>query len=173
MGEILKRLFLQSFCFILLLAAPSLYAAQARFDSVYFFQSEDVLKSKQVNFEEVARFSRHLQSQVWNVLKKAKMPPSNGYIVVAVRSDQEVTAWLDMSPNLHEYYDYEIIEAIKKLPAFKVDQGIVVFAIKLAIDTPKHTTKVKPDPVDWKAAKQSLSNPDDVEQLVLSVWPEK
>jgi hypothetical protein len=143
-----------------------------RFDSVYFFQNEEVLKTKKVNFEEMSVYTRGLQTVVAKVLKKAQIKPGNGYIVVAVRSDQEVAVWLDMEPVLHEYYDYEIVEAIKKLQPFAVENGIVVFAIKMAIETPKHTEKAVPEPQAWKEAKQKLADPNDIEQFVLSIWPE-
>lgn len=154
----------------------SLLACEAnivpRFDSVYFFQEEEVLKTKKVNFEEMATYTRGLQTVVAKVLKKAQIKPGNGYIVVAVRSDQEVAVWLDMAPVLHEFYDYEIVEAIKKLRPFAVDSGIVVFAIKMAIETPKHTEKAIPEPPVWTEAKSKLADPNDIEQLVLSIWPE-
>jgi hypothetical protein len=154
----------------MLLLSAAAQAADTRFDSVYFFQTEDVLKQKQVDFKDMARFSRQLQSQVWKVLKSAKLNESAGYVVVAVRSDGEVMAWMDMEPALDAYYDYHIIEAIKKLPPFSVSNGIAVFAIKMAVNTPKHTKKAVPAPQSWKAAKAKLADPNDIEQLVLSMW---
>jgi hypothetical protein len=65
---------------LLLMLASLVQAAETRFDSVYFFQSEKTLIDKQVNFEEVARFSRKMQSNVWNVLKKASMLNSSGFL---------------------------------------------------------------------------------------------
>lgn len=152
-------------------------AAEPRFDSVYFFQSEKTLTDKQVNFEDLARFSRKMQSNVWNALKKASMPNSNGFLVVAVRADGEISAWLDMEPALHEYYDNQVIEAVKKVPPFAVAQGTVVFGIKMLIDTPKfmtarakHTTRSKPSVKEWAAAQAKLSDPDDIDGLMLAVW---
>ena len=147
-------------------------AAEPRFDEVYFFQSEKALLEKQVNFEDVARFSRKMQSNVWNALKKAKMPVSSGYLVVAVRADGAVAAWLDMEPALHEYYDNEVVQAAMKTAPFAIAEGSVVFGIKMAIDTPKHTRKTKPEPKEWKDARKKLANPNDIEELVLAVWPE-
>ncbi|MBR7800423.1 hypothetical protein [Undibacterium fentianense] len=146
---------------------------QVRFDSVYFFQSEEDLQKKKVDPEEMSRYTRNLQSQVAKVMKSAQAVPGNGYIVVAVRSDEEVAAWLDMEPALHEYYDYEIVEAIKKLRPFKVETGIVVFAIKMAVDTPKHTEKPLPEPTALKEAQQKVGDPKDIEQVVLAAWPEE
>ncbi|MBY0573206.1 MAG: hypothetical protein K2P84_05960 [Undibacterium sp.] len=147
-------------------------AAQARFDSIYFFQSEEALLEKKVDFRDLARYSRNLQSAVSKVLKNAKIPQGNGYIVVAVRADQAMAVWLDMEPVLHEYYDYEIGQAIKKLRPFTVDKGVVVFAIKMAIDTAKHSTKAVPLPASWIATKQKLTDPSDIEALVMAMWPE-
>ena len=164
---------------LLLMLASLVQAAETRFDSVYFFQSEKTLIDKQVNFEEVARFSRKMQSNVWNVLKKVSMPNSSGFLVVAVRADGAIAAWLDMEPVLHEYYENQVVDAVKKVPPFAVAQGTVVFGIKMLIDTPKimtdrakHTTRSKPAPKEWKNAQAKLADPDDIDELMLAVWPE-
>lgn len=166
--------------FWLMFASLSLLAAcdkfqtpvQPRFDAMYFFQTEDVLKEKKVDVEQVAAFSRRLQSAVAATFKKGQVSSSSGYIVVAVRSDGEVAAWLDMEPVLHEYYDYEIREAVKKVQPFAVEQGIVVFAIKMAVETPVHTKKEVPEPPEFVDARKKLEDPDNIEQLVLSIWPQ-
>lgn len=170
------RLLLASF---LLMLASLVQAAEPRFDAVYFFQSEQTLQDKQVNIEDLARFSRKMQSNVWNALKKASMPNSSGFLVVAVRSDGQIAAWLDMQPALHEYYENEVIEAVRKVPPFAVAQGTVVFGIKMLVDTPKwlterakHTTRSKPSPQEWKKAQATLANPADIDELMLAVWPE-
>lgn len=164
---------------LLLMFASLAQAAEPRFDAVYFFQSEKKLTEKQVNFEDVARFSRKMQSNVWNALKKATMPNSSGFLVVAVRADGAIAAWLDMEPALHEYYDDQVIEAVKKVPPFLVAQGTVVFGIKMLIDTPKfmtdrakHTTHNKPAPKEWKNAQAKLAHPDDMDELMQAVWPQ-
>jgi hypothetical protein len=172
MKRTLKRLLLASFLFLTALLGACEKETQLRFDSVYFFQNEDVLVAKKVDFKEVSAFTLRMQTQIAKVLKGAKIPTSSGYVVVAIRSDQEIAVWLDMEPSLHEFYDYGIVEAVKKVQPFKVDDGIVVFAIKMAIATPVHTTKAIPEPKEWIAAKKKLADPDDVERLVLSIWPE-
>lgn len=168
-----RLLLLLAICTLATLAAcrmPS-RSIQPRFDSVYFFQTEDELKQKKVDFEQISIFSRNLQSAVAKAFNGAQVANSNGYIVVAVRSDGKIASWLDMEPALHEYYDYEISEAIKKLEPFQVNEGIVVFAIKMAVETPVHTSKEVPDPKDWKEARAKLEDPNNIEQLVLSLWP--
>ena len=160
------------FCSLLLMFSALAQAAEPRFDEVIFFQPEQVLLDKKVNFADLARFSRNMQSRIWNALKKVKMPVSTGYVVVAVRSDGEVAAWLDMEPALHEYYDNEVVQAVMKTPPFSVSDGIVVFGIKMAIDTAKHTRRTKPDPKEWKEARKKVANPNDIEELALAAWPE-
>lgn len=159
-------------CSLLLMLTTLAQAAEPRFDEVVFFQSEQVMLEKQVKFEEVARFSRKLQSNIWNALKKAKMPVSSGYVAIAVKADGQVAAWLDMEPALHEYYENEVLQAAMKTAPFYVAEGSVVFAIKMAVDTPKHTRKAKPDPKEWQAARKKLGNTDDIEAIVQAAWPE-
>lgn len=158
----------------LLLCCSSLaLAAETRFDSYYFFQPEAVLQEKGINVDTLGRYSRTLQSKIYQALKKVKMPPSAGYLVIAIRSDGAVSSWLDMQPAVHEYYDNQIYDIIQKLPAPDVNKGIFVFAIKMAIDTPVHTKKAVPAPADWAEAKKRLTNKDDIEELMLSIWPEE
>lgn len=168
----MKHLLSALLCCSVLMLAGCQKNVQVRFDSVYFFQTEEDLQKKKIDLEQLSQYTRNLQSQVAKVMQKGQTTPGNGYVVVAVRSDQEVAVWLDMEPALHEYYDYEIVEAIKKMRPFDVDTGIVVFGIKMAIDTPKHTTKAIPEPKDWIEAKKKVGDPNDVEQIVLSIWPE-
>jgi hypothetical protein len=84
-----------------------------------------------------------------------------------------------MEPVLHEYYENQVVDAVKNVPPFAVAQGTVVFGIKMLIDTPKimtdrakHTTRSKPAPKEWKNAQAKLADPDDIDELMLAVWPE-
>lgn len=155
------------FCFTTLTQA-----ADTRFDSIYFFQSQAELEKKGINIESFGRYTRVLQTQIYRTLKKVKMPQSAGYLVVAVRSDGEVATWLDMTPAVHEHYDNQIYETVKKINPVDVRSGILVFGIKMAIDTAVHTQKVMPEPPDWVEARKKLKDTNNIEELVLSLWPE-
>lgn len=147
-------------------------AADTRFDSMYFFQSESVLQQKGINVDSLGRYMRAVQSRVYKLLKSAKLPPSSGYLVIAIRSDGEVASWLDMQPVIHEYYDNQIFDTIQKIQPLEVNNGIVVFAIKMAVDTAVFTKKAVPAPPDWADARKKIADPNNIEQLVLSIWPE-
>ena len=148
-------------------------AAVTRFDSMVFFQTENVMQDKGVNVDNLGRYVRKLQSKIYHTLLAVKMPPSSGYLVVAVRADGAVTSWLDMQPAVHEYYDNQIYDIVQKQTPLEINSGVFVFAIKMAIETPVFTNKAMPNPAGWSAAKKALNNPDDIEELMLSVWPEK
>jgi hypothetical protein len=165
-----------SLCFGFALALAALLpsgaqAAETRFDAYYFFQSDEAMQEKQVDAQGLGRFSRAVQSAVWKSLRKVKLAPSSGYLVLAVRADGKVAAWLDMEPALHEYYEAQILDAVKTVRPFPVAQGSVVFAIKMAIDTPVFTAKQRPAPKDWAEALQRLGD-EDIEALVNAAWPE-
>jgi hypothetical protein len=168
----MKRIFQGSIFAALLTLSLGLLAAEPRFDATYFFQSEATLKEKQIDFKDLARYSRQIQSQVWKALKKVSLAPSRGYLVIAVKADQQVGVWLDMEPALHEYYENEVLEASKKVLPFYVAEGAVVFGIQMSIDSPVHTRKTKPEPKAWAEAKKKLENPNDIEALVQAAWPE-
>jgi len=157
---------------LLLSFSTLVFAAETRFDSIYFFQSEQTLQAKGITIDNLGRYSRKLQSAIYRSLKNAKVPPGSGYLVIAMRADGVVTSWLDMKPAIHEFYDNQIYDIVQKLPVIDVQSGVFVFAIKMSIDTPVFTKKAVPEPADWVEAKKKISNPNDVEQLVLSIWPE-
>ncbi|MFZ6819056.1 hypothetical protein [Undibacterium sp. Ji22W] len=169
----MKRLLTTFCCCVLLMLSACEKELQVRFDNLHFFQNEEQLQAMKIDQDQLAQYTRNLQARVGKIMKKAQAAPGNGYIVVAIRSDEEVAVWLDMEPVLHEYYEYEIIESIKKMRPLAVDHGILVFAIKMAVDTAVHTSKVIPEPKAWIEAKKKVGDPDDVEQVVLSVWPEE
>jgi hypothetical protein len=154
------------------LHASPVLAAEPRFDATYFFQGEDELKEKQINFADMARYSRQLQLQIWKALKPANMPPGNGYLVIAVRADQAVAVWLDMAPALSEEYQEKISAAVKKVSPFAVAQGTVVFGIQMSINTAKHTQKSKPAPAAWQNAKRQGLRDSEIETLVGAIWPD-
>lgn len=169
----MKRLLTTFCCCILLILSGCQKELQVRFDSLYFFQNEEQLQAMKIDTDQLAQYSRNLQARVGKIMKKAQATPGNGYVVVAVRSDEEVAVWLDMDPALHEYYEYEIVESIKKMPPPAVDHGILVFGIKMAVDTAVHTSKPIPEPKEWIEAKKKVGDPDAIEQVVLSIWPEE
>ncbi|MFZ4528286.1 MAG: hypothetical protein ACOYNW_07305 [Undibacterium curvum] len=166
--QLLKTLIASALLSISALAS----AADTRFDSFYFFQPESVLQEKGVNVDSLGRYTRAVQTQIYKSLKNAKLPASSGYLVIAIRSDEEVATWLDMKPVVHEYYDNQIYEVVKNLQPPQIKKGIFVFAIKMAIDTPVHTKKSIPNPPGWDDARKKLADPGSIEHLVLSLWPE-
>jgi hypothetical protein len=162
-------------CALLLfsVSAQSANAAVVRFDDHYFFQSEEVMLNKGIQFKELARYSTKLQSQIWKALVKAQLPVTRGYIVIAIRSDGAVASWLDMQPAMHEYYAYAVTEAVKKVPAPSVSKGALVFAIKMSINTAVHTKQAVPAPEEWKDARKKLGDTQDIEAIVFTAWPEE
>jgi len=142
------------------------------------------MQAKQVKGEELAKFTNRAQNLLWLALKKENIPSTNGFIVFAVRADGKVAVWLDMDPTLHEYFESVIYQATSKLQGFYVQEGSVVFALKLSIDTPKwwefwkqetpkQTLRAKPSPKEWQAVMMKLADPNDIEALTNAAWPEE
>lgn len=161
------------FASALLSCSAFAHAADIRFDSHYFYQAENVLTAKGIKFDELARYSRNVQSKIWKALNKVKLPVSRGYLIIAFRADGAVATWLEMQPEVHEYYANEIDQAVKKVTPPPITDGTVVFAMKMSIDTPQHVPDHKPEAKDWAQARKHVPNPDDIEALVRAAWPEE
>lgn len=170
---------------VLLTCAALAQAAEVRFGQLYFFQPEDVLQAKQIKNDEIARYSNKVQSFIWKALKKANVDTTSGYLVMAVRDDGKTAAWLDMEPAVSEAVENDILTAAKKIQAFSVARGTVVFAIKMTLESPKwydlqfnkvppqQTTRKKPTPQAWEEAIKKIGNTDNIEDIVNAAWPEE
>lgn len=146
-------------------------AAETRFGDFYFFQSDEAMQDKQVNAQNLGRFARAAQSVVYKALQKDKLGAAMGYLVLSVRADGQVAAWLDLDPSLHEYYEAQILDAVRKVKPFPVAQGSVVFAMKMSIDTPVFSAKDRPAPPAWDEAKKRVGE-GDIEALSNAAWPQ-
>lgn len=155
---------------LLWVCALQVQAADVRFDAHYFFQSERTLMRKNVDFKELSKYSNAVQLQVYRALKKTGMAAGNGYLVIAVRSDGEVASWLDLAPPADAAVGQQVAEAVKKVAPVFVSQGILVFGVKMSVDSPVHTTRPRPAPAAWKT--HGTPDESEIEQVVLSVWPQ-
>ena len=97
--------------------------------------------------------------------------PSAGFIVVAVRPDNQTHAWFDFKPALAEPTTVALANAVRNTPAMAVKSREIVFALRVSVWSDKPPKAYAPAPQEWKDATQGMHPKPDIDTLVDMVWP--
>lgn len=157
--------------FVTFLISASCTAAELRTGNVTLLQPDHDLQQKGLDVRSLANFIKEAESVSERVLQPTTLPPSNGFLVMAVREGNQTNVWLDMTPALPPTLEQQLVEAIRQLPAVPVANGTVIFALQLMINGATPPAKQIPRPPAWQPVINSLKEPLDMERLVLRVWP--
>lgn len=146
-------------------------AGELRSDGVVLLQPDFALQEKGVEVSDLANYIKDTEAVSADAVKPSEVPPSSGFLVLAVREGNLSNAWLDMSPALPAGIEKNLIHSVRMLKPFKVDKGTVIFALKISINGAPETEKNLPYPEVWRKTASALKGPIDVESLVKAVWP--
>ena len=97
--------------------------------------------------------------------------PSAGFIVVAIRPDNQTRTWFDFKPALSPATMAALTHAVETTPTMPVKSGEIVFALRVSIWSDKPPTAYAPAPQEWKDAAKAAATKPDVDTLVDRVWP--
>jgi hypothetical protein len=156
---------------LLLSVSTTCIAAEAKFGSIVLMQPDSELRAKQIDANQLAGYIKSVQAEILIGVGTKALPRSSGFVVFAVRDSGESRVWLDMKPAWPEEKAATIFAAARKVPAFPVGHGDVVFAIKLSIDGAGETPGNMPMPSAWRNAIRDVKQPLPVEQVVGLAWP--
>lgn len=153
------------------LLTGSCTAAELRTGNITLLQPDEDLQQKRLDVRSLANFVKGAQAASERLLKPADLPPSTGFLVMAVREGNQTNAWLDVTPALPPALEQQLVQAVRQLPPVPVANGTVIFALQLMINDAAPTTRQVPQPPAWMPVIRSLREPLDMESLVLRVWP--
>ena len=97
--------------------------------------------------------------------------PSAGFIVVAVRPDNQTRTWFDFKPALADATMAALRHTVEATPTVRVKNGQVVFALRVSVWSDKPPKAYVPAPQEWKDAGKGMTPKPDVDGLVDKVWP--
>lgn len=146
-------------------------AAEGKVGAIVLLQPDFEFRAKRVEARSLADYLKSAQAEILTGIKVAALPRSSGFVVIAVRDNGESRIWLDMTPAWSDADSELVVAAVRKVPAFSVANGDVVFALKLSIDGAEETSRPTPMPRAWHIAMKNASQPLHVEQVVGLVWP--
>jgi hypothetical protein len=92
-----------------------------------------------------------------------------GFIVLAVKPGLKSNVWLDFDALLDLEMRKQITQSVRAIKPFKVTEGPVVFALKVATWDGKESKRVAPSPPEWKKAIHN-GKPLEIGELVEKVW---
>ncbi|MDR2012515.1 MAG: hypothetical protein LBQ20_05640 [Rhodanobacter sp.] len=157
---------------LLLLAVSAICtAAELKTGGVVLLQPDQSLQQKGFVVSDLANYIRQVQAASISAVQPSQLPPSSGFVVVAVRAGGKSNAWLDISPSLPPELEQAFIQGLRQIPPFHVSNGTVLFGIQVMVNGAAPPTKKIPNPAAWQKAAATLKNPIEVENLVQVLWP--
>lgn len=157
--------------FLAAMASTFCKATELKMGGVVLMQPEYVLQERGIAASDLADYIRSAQAASENALRAVKLPPSSGFLVLAVREGNKSNAWTDFHPVLPVMAEDRLIQAIRKIPPFKVANGTVIFAVQLMVNGAAAPVEPLPRPAAWLKAMENSNASMEVEELVRVVWP--
>ena len=137
-------------------------------------QPKNIILEKINGVDDMDRYVKEIEI---NINKKlAEITPSStswGFLVIAVRNDGKIKAWLDTDDAVPPAVVNAMINVAENTKAFEVKNGAAVFALGFGVDNADLPVDKMPFPNEWKKIAQ-CSNEDctehDAEALALKSW---
>jgi hypothetical protein len=149
-------------------------AANAEYLKIYLMQPKNIILGKLDGVDDMDRYVKEIEV---NINKKlAEITPistSWGFLVIAVRDDGKIKAWLDTDDAVPLAVANAMVSVAESTSAFTVKTGAAVFALGFGVDSADLPVDKMPFPNEWKKVVQ-CSNEDckehDAEAIVLKSW---
>jgi hypothetical protein len=140
---------------------------------VSLLQPQEVFQARVQSVEALAAYIKSVQ-RVANdfFLAQPQGRPTTGFIVLAVRPDQQSRVWLDLQPELSAQAAAQLKTAIRLSQPMPVAHGPVVFAINVGVWGGPASTAKMPAPSEFAAAAKAAGRPLEVGDLVERIWSE-
>lgn len=159
--------------FLALAIATSAVYAEEPFHtfSIVLLQPDFILQERVQDVKALSSYIKGIESSVSRAIQaEPQFPPASGFIVVAVKPDQKSNVWLDFNPTLSPNTAATIQTAARSVSPVAVENGVVVFAIKIGLWGGQEPESIAPSPVEWKAAAKKAGRPLETGELVESIW---
>jgi len=125
------------------------------------------------NIEGMAKYIKQLEIDIKDKLSSVESNANWGFLVIAVRNDGKIKAWLDSDDEVPATVVKIMTSLAESRPAFPVKDGAVIFALGYGVNGAPLPTEKMPFPVEWKKT-SGCNNEDcqgvDVEEVVLKSW---
>lgn len=159
--------------FLLMSLPLACNAANVDYLMIKMMQPKKVVEQKTGSIDEMARYIKEVEVDINTRLSGVASNAAWGFLVVAVRDDGKIKAWIDTDDRIPESVSSSMVAVAQNARSFPVKSGAVVFALGFGIDGAGLPPNTLPFPVEWKQTTH-CNNEDcadlDVEKIVLDTW---
>lgn len=133
-------------------------------------QPERIIEAR-VSVAQLAPYLKQVDEAAVGAIKSAEtVPPSGGFVVVAIRPGGQSKIWLDFTPALPKRLAEKLLTVTQAVPAPAVRGGSVVLAMKYSIGGAPAPAQALPSPAEWSAAAKAAGRALEIGDLVDRVW---
>ena len=159
---------------LLLMLLPTLStAAEVSYLKIHLMQPKDLIENKIGSIDEMSRYIKQVEVGISDKLASISSNPTWGFLVIAVRNDGKIKAWLDTDEQVLPSITTAMIEIAQTTNSFPVNAGAVIFSLGFAINGADIPPNTMPFPNEWKTVSK-CSNEDcadqNAEEIVLGSW---
>ena len=159
---------------VLLMLAPfTCGAAEIDYLQINLMQPRELILQKMGGIDGMSRYIKEVEQSVHSRLSKVDSAPAWGYIVIAVRNDGKVKAWIDTDDQITAPVRKVMIDVAEGTKSFHVSSGAVVMALGFGINGADIPLNVMPFPEEWKKISNCTTEnckDQSAEEIVLKSW---
>ncbi|MGB4812029.1 MAG: hypothetical protein WBP13_06065 [Methylophilaceae bacterium] len=158
----------------LLLLFPLIsHAANAEYLKIYLMQDKNLILGKMDGVDEMGRYVKEVERSINKEIAALPAAKTWGFIVIAVRDDGKIKAWLDTDDKVPADVAKAMVSIAETTKAFAVKKGAVIFSLGFATDGAELPVDKVPFPNEWKQV-ANCTNEDcaekNAEEIVLNSW---
>ncbi|PKO49855.1 MAG: hypothetical protein CVU27_10215 [Betaproteobacteria bacterium HGW-Betaproteobacteria-20] len=160
--------------FLMMLFPVVCSAANAEYLKIYMMQPKNVILDKMDGVDDMDRYVKEIEVNINKKLSEITTASTSwGFLVIAVRDDGKIKAWLDTDDAVPPAVANAMVAVAENTKAFPVKSGAAVFSLGFGVDGAALPIDKMPFPNEWKKIAQ-CTNEDcaehDAEAIVLKSW---
>jgi hypothetical protein len=149
-------------------------AANAEYLKIYLMQPKNIMLKKIDGMDDMDRYVKEIEVNINKKLSGISSTSTSwGFLVIAVREDGKIKAWLDSDDVVPPAVATAMVSVAENTKAFAVKNGAAVIALGFGVDGATLPADKMPFPNEWKKVAQ-CTNEDcqehDAETIALKSW---
>lgn len=164
---------MKTLVFLMMLFPMICNAAEVDYLMIKLMQPKEVITQKINGIDGMSAYIKKVEVDINKNLANVESLPSWGFLVIAVRDDGKIKAWIDSDDPVASPVQKAMIKVAEGTKGFDVKSGAVIFALGFGIGGIGLPPNVMPFPVEWKKI-ANCRNEDcehaNVEALALKSW---
>jgi hypothetical protein len=138
------------FVFLMMLFPLLCNAANAEYLKVYLMQPKQVMLPKMNSIDDMDRYVKEVEVNINKKIAESSAAPAWGFLVIGVREDGKIKAWVDTDDNISPAISSAMISVAESTKSFAVKTGAIVFALGFGLDGAALPEEKRPFPNEWK-----------------------